>query len=161
MDSWDYYSTSERPRTTSRVRSTFMVEALLLLACVVILLAVTIALFAFASATSTKAQRMQESADIAQNAAEQFTANPAGMPDILSSGDYTVRCDVSKEETQAGLLYNAYVIVLYEGDEMCSLEASRYVPGQRALSVTPPVESAPQDAQTVPGDSAPTEGSQA
>lgn len=160
MESWDYYSTSERSRTTSKVRSTFMVEALLLLTCVIILLAVIIALFAFASETSTKAQRMQESADIAQNAAEQFASNPAGMPDVLSVGDYMVRCDVDKEETEVGVLYDARVIVSYDADEMCTLAVSQYMPGQRALNVTPPVEANPQDAQAVPSGDAPVEGVQ-
>lgn len=160
MDSWDYYSTSERPRTIAKVRSTFMVEALLLLACVIILLAVTIALFAFASATSTKAQRMQESADIAQNVAEQFAANPAEMPEVQSAGDYTVRCDISEEETESGSLYNARVIVMHEADEMCSLDVSKYVPGQRALSATPSVEANPQDAQAAGAEGAAPEGAQ-
>lgn len=146
MDSWDYYSTSERSRTVTKVRSTFMVEALLLLACVIILLAVTVVLFAFANQTSTKAQRMQESADIAQNAAEQFAANPAGMPVALDAGDYMVRCDIDEEETESGLLYNANVIVTYDAEEMCSLQVSKYVPGQPALGFTP-LADAPQVGQ--------------
>lgn len=146
MGNWDYYKTSDRSRSVPKMRSTFMVEALLLLACVIILLAVTITLFAFASETSTKAQRIQESADIAQNSAEQFAANPAGMPEILEVGDYTVRCDVDREETESGLLYNANVIVMYGVEDMCSLEVSKYMPGQRAQGFTPLVDNgAPED----------------
>ena len=136
MDTWDYYSTSDRSRTTSRVRSTFMVEALLLLTCVIILLAVTISLFAFASETSTRAQRIQESADIAQNAAEQFAANPAGMPEVQHSGDYIVRCDINEEDTEAGHLYNARVIVIHGINEMCSLDVSQYVSNPSVATAT-------------------------
>lgn len=147
MESWAYYSTSDRSRSVSKTRSTFLVEALLLLACVIILLAVTVVLFAFASQTSTKAQRMQESADIAQNAAEQFAANPAKMPVALDAGDYMVRCDIDEEETETGLLYNANVIVTYDAEEMCSLQVSKYVPGQRAVGFTPPADAAAQEGQ--------------
>lgn len=128
-----------------------MAEALLLLACVIILLAVTITLFAFASETSTKAQRIQESADIAQNSAEQFAANPAGMPEVLEVGDYTVRCDVDREETESGLLYNANVIVMYGVEDMCSLEVSKYMPGQRGLSSTPLADNSSSESQMAEG----------
>lgn len=156
MDSWDYYSTSKRSRLTSKVRSTFMVEALLLLACVIILLAVTVVLFAFASENATKAQRIQESADIAQNAAEQFAADPAQMPVALDVDNYRVRCDIDEEETESGLLYNANIIVIHDDEEMCSLRVSKYVFGQRAFSGTPLADADAQDGQA----SAVTEGAQ-
>lgn len=159
MGNWDYYKTSDRSRSVTKMRSTFMVEALLLLACVIILLAVTITLFAFASETSTKAQRIQESADIAQNSAEQFAANPAGMPELQEVGDYTVRCDIDREETEWGLLFNANVIVMYGVEDMCSLEVSKYMPEQRALSFTPLVGSESSQGQTAEAvGSSPSEG---
>lgn len=117
-----------RTRRASRTQGTFMVEAMLLLTCVLVLLAVTVSLFAFAAEASSGAQRMQEAADIAQNAVEEFVADPAGIPEEQVIGDYVVMCDVGSAPMEAGVMYDARVTVVRGADELCALAASRYVP---------------------------------
>ena len=128
-------SAALRKRQASRTRSTFMVEALLLLAFVLILLAITVSLFAFASETSTNAQRMQEAADIAQNTAEEFISDPEAMPDAQTVGDYIVRCDIDREKTDAGVMYDARVTVIRGIEEVCTLSVSKYESAREGASV--------------------------
>lgn len=105
-----------------------MVEAMLLLACVLVLMAVTVSLFAFAADASTSAQRLQEAADIAQNTVEEFVADPADIPEQQTVGDYVVMCEVDRNPTDAGTMYDARVTVLRGVDELCALTACKYEP---------------------------------
>lgn len=119
--------TAARSRIAAHARSTFMVEALLLLACVLILLALAISLLSFSADASGRAQRLQEASGIAQNVAEEFLSDPAGMSGTQRVGDYVVRCDVDAEPSGAGVLYNGRVTVVHNAEELCALDVWKYV----------------------------------
>lgn len=143
---------AKRTRITSKARSSFLVEALLLLACVIILLAVTLTLFMFANDASAKAQRLQEASDLAQNTAERFAADPEAVPEAEDVGDYTVLCDVEAQNMDAGVMYRANVVVVDDLEEVCSLSTSKYVSGKLAefepISYNPEVEDSAEVIET-------------
>lgn len=116
-----------RSRTISRVRSTFMVEAMLLLTIVMVLVAITLSLLAFSGGISARAQHLQQASDIAQNAAERFVADPLGFAEVQDIGEYRVLCDIDESPRPSGSLYEARIYVTLDDEEICSVDVCRYI----------------------------------
>ncbi len=115
----------------------FMIEALVLLFVLVASLAVFTALFASSANSAKQAQRISDATAVAQNAAEEFSANPAaveagnnvGSNAYRVSGEFDVSCDVSKDAQATGTLYSAHITVSDSEGEAYALDVARYVEG--------------------------------
>lgn len=123
----------------TRTRSTFMVEALLILACLMMVLAVVMGLFGFSYQKGLAAQKQQRAQTLAQNVAEQFAANPqAGVDGLLddSRDGLTVQVAVTGEDRTAGRLLEATITVTCDDEVLATLDTARYVPDSAASNAT-------------------------
>lgn len=116
----------------------FMVEALVLLAVLVACMAVFTQLFAHAITTAQESERTSNAVIAAQNAAEEFSADPesvyAGKPvgeGVAANGteDEQVVCNVTKTAQAAGTLYAAHITVSDSVGIAYELDVTRYVSG--------------------------------
>ncbi len=131
---------------SSWTSTAFMVEAVVLLFFLIASMAAFTQLFCMAADTSVKASRLASATTIAQNAAEEFSADPvsvakgnqigAGVATGAASGEASneagelqVSCDVTKKKQSAGTLYTAHIVVSDSDSEVYTLEADRYVEG--------------------------------
>lgn len=131
----------------------FVVEALVLLVAIVTSIAIFTSLFAKASLTSRKAEALTQAVQLAQNAAEEFSSDPAAVAAgkavggnvAGTSGTYSVSVQVDAKKCDAGTLYTAHIAVAEAGAgsaavdgsssstgddgsaELYSLDVSRYV----------------------------------
>lgn len=112
-----------------RTRSTFMVEAMLILACVVVVLAVVMSLFAFAHRMGMQSAEEQQAVTLAQNAAERFAADPKGVPEAEEADGFQVLVGVEAQDQVAGELMVATISVQRDGREVYALQTERYVAG--------------------------------
>ena len=118
----------ERTRARSeRARGAFMVEAMLMLACLLIVLAVVMAAFGAAWTQGARTDRAQQAMTLAQQTAERFAADPAQVPLLQEEGGCTVRCEVEPEPRAAGTLLHATISVEHEGTEAFQLRTTRYL----------------------------------
>lgn len=116
----------------------FMVEALVLLAVLVACMAVFTQLFAYALTTAQESERTSSTVIAAQNAAEEFSADPEsvyaskpvgeGVAENGADGQY-VSCDVTKTAQAAGTMYAAHITVSDNAGVAYELDATRYVSG--------------------------------
>jgi Tfp pilus assembly protein PilV len=126
-----------KPGKTPWKSTAFMIEALVLLFVLVASLAVFTTLFAQSATNAHQAKRISEASVVAQNAAEEFSANPVAVADDTTVGKgatqgtdtYTVHCNVSNEPSTSGTLYTAHITVDDEQGEAYSLDATRFVKG--------------------------------
>lgn len=110
-------------RRTSNVKSSwhgkaFLVEALVLLAFLVMSLAVLITLFVNARLESAGGERLAQAVHLAQNAAEEFTANPTDAEALAIEQDgLAVTAQLSYEPHESGTLVRAVIAVTEQGGE--------------------------------------------
>lgn len=130
--------TSSQRGKNSWTSTAFMVEAIVLLFFLIAAMAVFTQLFGLATTTSTEAARLANATTLAQNAAEEFSSNPAsvakgkqlGLGAAAGSSDkFKLTCDVDKKKQGTGILYSAHIVVSDDGGEVYSLDASRFVEG--------------------------------
>ncbi len=130
--------TSSQRGKSSWTSTAFMVEAIVLLFFLIASMAVFTQLFGLATTTSTEAARLANANTIAQNAAEEFSADPASVAKgakvglgaaASTSGNFKVSCDVSKKKNSTGILYSAHIVVSDDNGEAYSLDAERFVEG--------------------------------
>ncbi len=123
---------------TKRMRSTtaFIVETLALLAVLVISMAVFTQLFSRAASTANESARLCQAVNVAEDVAEEFSANPTAVAAgkkvgngvaIDGSNGFTVSCDVDTETRGAGTLYQAHIEVSDQEGVAYELNTSRYV----------------------------------
>lgn len=120
-----------RRRAGARSRSTFMVEALLILACLMMVLAVVMALFGFSHQRSVAAEQRQRAQSLVQNIAEQFAADPQAALDGALDGQQDgleVLVSVVGEDRAAGRLLEATITVTCDDEVLVTLDTARYVP---------------------------------
>ncbi len=135
-------SANEFPRLARDVRprsnTAFLVESLVLLLFLAATLAVLTNVFASSMATSQEAARLSAATETAQNAAEEFSANPEAVAKgqaigagIAKNGTdrFDVACNVNVEKTQAGTLYMADIVVSDDEGVAYTLSASSYAQG--------------------------------
>ena len=115
----------------------FLVEALLLLVFLAASLAVFAQLFAMAADKTAESDRLSRAVAAADNAAEQFAANPHAVSAVKEVDDLVVVCDVVDEPHDGGTLHKA-TITVYErntadstgsvstGDSVFSVSTARY-----------------------------------
>ncbi len=130
--------TSSQRGKNSWTSTAFMVEAIVLLFFLIASMAVFTQLFGLATASSTEATRLANASTIAQNAAEEFSADPASVAKGTrvglgaaagSSSKFNVTCNVSKKKKGTGILYSAHIVVSDDNGEAYTLDANRFVEG--------------------------------
>lgn len=127
-----------RKESSAWTSTAFMVEVLVLLFFLIASMAIFTQLFASSITTSADANRLSQATVLAQNAAEEFSANPAAVASGKKIGagtaadgsdDLGVTCDVTSKKTATGTLYEAHITVTDEDDSIYELDATRYVEG--------------------------------
>lgn len=115
----------------------FLVEAMVILAFLVVSLAILISVFVHARIESAQGAHQTEAIHLAQNAAEQFSADPAGSQGlVLAQDELRATVEVTPEPHEDGTLYRATVSVVDEAGvgrhdqnaETYRLDTARYVP---------------------------------
>lgn len=116
-------------RTTRVVGSTksFLIEALVVLALLMSCLAVFAKLFTSAYLEGQAANQLSGAVLVAQNCAEEFSANPLAVSPTSEQGDYVVSCTTTEQSHAQGTLFQATIVVSLKGEEVYSLTTSRYV----------------------------------
>lgn len=116
----------------------FLVEALVLLVFLVASLSILVALFVQARTEADEGERLSQAVQLAQNAAEEFAADPAGSQGLaIEDGGLVATVQVGEEAHESGSLLSATVTVVDEegggsieaGEEIYRLDTARYVPG--------------------------------
>ncbi len=130
--------TSSQRDKSSWTSTAFMVEAIVLLFFLIASMAVFTQLFGLATTTSAEAARLANASTLAQNAAEEFSADPTSVAKgkkvglgtaAGTSNKFKVTCDVSKKKKSSGTLYSAHIVVSDDNGEAYTLDASRFVEG--------------------------------
>lgn len=112
-----------------------------MLAFLLVAIAVLAGIFTQARIESAQAQHQANAIHLAQNAAEQFAADPAGADcQTFSQDGLSVSVQVAEEPREAGTLYRATIVVTDDGrvgahsqeEETYRLETARYVPDDDA-----------------------------
>lgn len=115
----------------------FLVESLVLLAFLVASLAVLMGLFTHARIESAEGERLASAVQLAQNAAEEFAADPLAAPGQTFEHDgLEAEVSVEPEPSSAGTLFHATVVVcdadgsgaFAAGEEVYRLNTACYVP---------------------------------
>lgn len=129
-------SDAARNKRRSNWSSTaFLVESLVLLFFLIACLAVFTQMFAHSWQASSDASRLSAVCVVAQNAAEEFEANPQtvqnGTFDVndANGASFCVSRTVESEAAAAGIMYTAHISVSDNTGEVYSLEAQRYMEG--------------------------------
>ena len=99
---------------------------------------ILVALFVQARTEADEGERLSQAVQLAQNAAEEFAADPAGSQGLaIEDGGLVATVQVGEEAHESGSLLNATVTVVDEegggsieaGEEIYRLDTARYVPG--------------------------------
>lgn len=126
---------SRNKRRSNWSSTAFLVESLVLLFFLIACLAVFTQMFAHSWQASSNASRLSAACVVAQNAAEDFEANPQGVQngafDVndADGASFHVSRTVESEATAAGTMYTVRIAVSDDTGEVYSLEAQRYMEG--------------------------------
>lgn len=136
----------------------FIVEALILLFFLALSIAVFVQLLGGATLRGQKAVELEDAVQIAEDAAEQFAANPTSLPSEDRKGVYNVNIEVTPQASSTGILYTATISVSKDGykEPIYELESARYVDSTRRPAPSTP--SAPQGVGEGTQDGAAQEG---
>lgn len=121
-----------------RIRSTtaFVVETLVLLVVLAASIGIFTQLFSRATAAADQSTRLCQAVNVAEDAAEEFSADPARVAAGEKVGDgvaikgrhgYKVSCKISQAKRSAGTLWRAHITVSDSQGKLYSLNTSRYV----------------------------------
>ncbi len=114
----------------------FVVETLILLVALVSSMGVLTQLFSRSIAASQQSERLCQAVNVAENAAEEFAADPAGVAAgkkvgrgvaLKGRGGYKVSCETAQVKRSAGTLWRAHITVSDSQGKVYSLDTSRYV----------------------------------
>lgn len=114
----------------------FVVETLILLVALVSSMGILTQLFSRSIAASQQSERLCQAVNVAENAAEEFAADPAGVAAGKKVGrgvalkgrdGYRVSCETAQVKRSAGTLWRAHITVSDSQDKVYSLDTSRYV----------------------------------
>lgn len=129
---------ARKDRRSSWHGKAFLVESMVLLVFLVASLSVLVSLFVQARIEGAAGERLSQAIQLAQNAAEEFAADPAAAQGLtLEDGGLVATVRISEEPHEAGSLFNATVTVVDAegsgsndaGEEVYRLDTARYVPG--------------------------------
>lgn len=130
----------------TKVNTAFLIEALVLMAVLIASMAVFTQLFTHSAVAAHQAEELTRATLLAQNAAEEFSSDPAagrrrqdgrpgrrrrGRSAVDGSDGLTVSCDVDSDAQGRGTLYTAHITVSDDSGEVYALDASRYESGVR------------------------------
>ena len=121
-----------------RIRSTtaFVVETLILLIVLAASIGIFTQLFSRAAAASDQSARLCQAVNVAEDAVEEFSADPAGVAAGNKVGDgvavkgrngYKVSCKTTQDKRSARTLWHAHITVSDSQGKVYSLNTSRYV----------------------------------
>ena len=122
-------------RRSNWSNTAFLVESLVLLFFLIACLAVFTQMFAHSWQASSDASKLSAACVVAQNAAEEFEANPQAVQnDTIDVSDasgtsFRVSRTVESETTATGTMYTVHIAVSDDTGEVYSLEAQRYMEG--------------------------------
>ena len=125
-------------RRSNWSNTAFLVESLVLLFFLIACLAIFTQMFAHSWQASSDASKLSAACVVAQNAAEEFEANPQAVQndtiDVSDVSDasgtsFRVSRSVESEATAAGTMYTVHIAVSDDMGEVYSLEAQRYMEG--------------------------------
>lgn len=117
-------------------KTAFMIEAMVLLVVLIACMAVFVQLFTRSLSTANSSSELTQAIVIAQNAAEEFSADPGAVKDgadvgkgVTANGSdgFNVTCKVTDTATDTGTLYTAHITVSNDDGEIYSLTSTRYV----------------------------------
>ena len=126
----------------TKVNTAFLIEALVLMA----VLIASMAVFTHSAVAAHQAEDLTRATLLAQNAAEEFSSDPAAVAAgktvgqgvaagnvsaVDGSDGLTVSCDVDSDAQGRGTLYTAHITVSDDSGEVYALDASRYESGVR------------------------------
>ncbi len=114
-------------RSTGHRGAAFLIEALVVLALLMASLAIFVQLFAKSQIKGLEANQLSQAVLIANDYAEEFSANPAGISDHKETDDLIATCKVQKSTHEAGTLYEATIEVSDGSKTVYTLETARYV----------------------------------
>lgn len=126
---------SRNKRRSNWSSTAFLIESLVLLFFLIACLAVFTQMFAHSWLASSDASRLSAACVVAQNAAEDFEANPQGVQNgafevnDADGASFHVSRTVESEATAAGTMYTVRIAVSDDTGEVYSLEAQRYMEG--------------------------------
>ena len=125
----------------TKVNTAFLIEALVLMAVLIASMAVFTQLFTHSAVAAHQAEELTKATLLAQNAAEEFSSDPAavaagktvgqGVAARNVSDGLPVSCDVDSDAQGRGALYTARITVSDDSGEVYALDASRYESGVR------------------------------
>lgn len=109
----------------------FLVEALILLALIIGSLAVVMNVYVKAHDEGADGMHLTSAIQLAQNAAEEFAADPSGTSNLqLEQDELVANVQVESEQHAAGMLYYATIVVQdSSGETLYSLDTARYKAG--------------------------------
>ena len=118
----------------TKVNTAFLIEALVLMAVLIASMAVFTQLFTHSAVAAHQAEDLTRATLLAQNAAEDFSSDPAAVAAgnvsaVDGSDGLTVSCDVDSDAQGRGTLYTAHITVSDDSGEVYALDASRYESG--------------------------------
>lgn len=122
-------------RRSNWSNTAFLVESLVLLFFLIACLAVFTQMFAHSWRASSDASKLSAACVVAQNAAEEFEANPQAVQnDTIDVSDasgtsFHVSRTIESEAAAAGTMYTVHIAVSDDTGEVYSLEAQRYMEG--------------------------------
>ncbi len=122
-------------RRSNWTNTAFLVESLVLLFFLIACLAVFTQMFAHSWQASSDASKLSAACVVAQNAAEEFEANPqaaqSGTVDVTGANDtnFHVSRTVESEAAATGTMHTIRIDVSDDAGEVYSLEAQRYMEG--------------------------------
>lgn len=122
-------------RRSNWSNTAFLVESLVLLFFLIACLAVFTQMFAHSWQASSDASRLSAACVVAQNAAEEFEANPQTAHNdtidvsAASGTNFHVSRTIESEATATGTMYTVHIAVSDDTGEVYSLEAQRYMEG--------------------------------
>ena len=128
---------SQARPSKARSGTAFLVESLVLL----FFLAATLAIFASSLESSANASRLSAATEVAQNAAEEFSANPQAVTNgqVIGAGmakngteSFDVDCTVTAEKQGGGTLYTANIVVSDAQGVAYTLTTNRFAQGGAA-----------------------------
>lgn len=122
-------------RRSNWSNTAFLVESLVLLFFLIACLAVFTQMFAHSWRASSDASKLSAACVVAQNAAEEFEANPQTAHNdtidvsAASGTNFHVSRTIESEATATGTMYTVHIAVSDDTGEVYSLEAQRYMEG--------------------------------
>ena len=120
----------------TKVNTAFLIEALVLMAVLIASMAVFTQLFTHSAVAAHQAEDLTRATLLAQNAAEEFSSDPAAVAAGKTVGQGVAAGNVSAGDVDSdaqgrGTLYTAHITVSDDSGEVYALDASRYESGVR------------------------------